>query len=381
MTRFSIGMSAIGMVSLIPLPTHAQSTEKRVLQPVHVSARAAILIDSRTGAILYEKNAFMQMDPASVTKMMTALLVIEHGHLNRIVTISQRADNTPGSSMHIAKGQQYTRLDLLKGLLLRSGNDASVALAESDAGSVEKFVAQMNVKAQQIGAFNTAFENPNGLTKPGHYSSAYDLALIARTALRVPLFQEIVKTPETHVTELRHQRTRTIRNTNQLLYGFPGADGVKTGTTDAAGKCLVASATRNGQQLIAVVLHSDNRWGDASRLLNYGFHHWALVDAVPQGRVMAEAAVVGGRAKSVGLVTHRSIWVDIPVSGEGYQLHLATRKQLRAPVTTRRPAGFVSVEVLGQPPAREALYPRWPVKAQSIPKKFWNRSFGPRQPR
>lgn len=283
--------------------------------------------------------------------------------------------------MHIAKGQQYTRLDLLKGLLLRSGNDASVALAESDAGSVEKFVAQMNVKAQEIGAFNTAFENPNGLTKPGHYSSAYDLALIARTALRKPLFQEIVKTPETQVTELRHHSTRTIRNTNQLLYGFPGADGVKTGTTDAAGKCLVASATRDGRQLIAVVLHSDNRWGDASRLLSYGFHNWQLLEAVPRGHVMAKADIVGGRTSSVGLVPHQSIWVDVPVSGDSYQVYLAHRKHLKAPVTTRKPAGFVSVEVVGQPPAREPLYPSRSVKAQSVPKKFWSRLLDPHQPR
>lgn len=368
-TRFCIGVAAAGMVAVWPLSAQAAS----VASGPKVGARAAILVDARTGQILYEKNAFLQMDPASVTKMMTALLVIQHGHLNRIVTISKRADYTPGSSLHIQEREQYTRRDLLKGLLMRSGNDASVALAESDAGSVERFVAQMNVKAQELGAFNTAFENPNGLTEPGHYSSAYDLALIARTALAQPLFQEIVRTQVDHVTELRRHRSRSIHNTNRLLYGFPGADGVKTGTTDAAGKCLVASATRSQRQLIAVVLNSPDRWQDASRLLNWGFRHWSVVQAVVPGQPMARLRVVGGTAGDVSLAPRHGISIEVP-QGESFRLSLTKPDEAQAPVDPQRAEGFVTVRVGGQPPQRAGLYPerRVPAKLEPAPRRFWD---------
>ncbi len=338
--------------------------------PPYVSARAAIVMDARNGAILYERNAFLQMDPASTTKIMTALLVIEHGHLDKTVTVSRRADRTPGSSLHIWANHQYTRLDLLRGMLLRSGNDASVALAESDAGSIERFVAEMNVKAQQLGAFNTAYENTHGLTRPGHYSSAYDLAVISRAALAMPLFRDIVKSRQLTITELTRHQSRTVSNTNQLLYGFPGADGVKTGTTDAAGKCLVASATRDHRQLIAVVLKSGDRWGDAARLLSWGFIHWQSVQAVQAGAVVTSRPVAEGNPAFIGLVTHRPLWVDIPAGGT-YQTRVTVESQLSAPVSTRRRLGFVTIMVTGQPPERAGLYASGRVRAKHPVSRFW----------
>lgn len=365
-------IAVLGAVLLVgPLAGGHPARAARQVDRPRVSARAAILIDAKNGAILFEKNAFRQMDPASTTKIMTALLVIEHGNLNRMVTVSRRADATPGSSLHIGEGQQYTRMDLLKGMLLRSGNDASVALAESEAGSVERFVAEMNVKAQRLGAFNTAYENTHGLTRPGHYSSAYDLALISRAALKLPLFQEIVGSQEQTIMELKRHRSRTVHNTNQLLYGFPGADGVKTGTTDAAGKCLVASATRDNRQLIAVVLKSGNRWGDAQQLLSWGFDYWSTVQAVPAGAVVTSREVAGGNPGSVGIAAHHAIWVDVPESGR-YQTHVAVPNRLRAPLRKQRPVGFVSVEVSGQPPEREALYPVGNVRPKNPPARLWN---------
>lgn len=326
-----------------PLSQHAVQSQ----QGPHVVSRAAILIDARTGAILYEKNAFKQMDPASVTKMMTALLVIQHGHLSRTVTISRQAAYTVGSRLHIAPGQRYTVYDLLHGLLMRSGNDASVALAEADAGSVNKFVAKMNMSAQELGAFNTQFENPNGLTKPGHFSTAYDLALIARHAMRIPLFRKIVASKEAYVTELRGRHRRTLNNTNQLLYTFPGANGVKTGTTDAAGKCLVASATRNGEELIAVVLHSQDRYRDAMHLLEWGFGHWATIPVLEPGTAVAKAPVAGGQTPFVPLEPDRAVWLSLP-NQETYHL-TPTIKVLQAPVPRRQPAGFITVTTPGQP--------------------------------
>jgi D-alanyl-D-alanine carboxypeptidase (penicillin-binding protein 5/6) len=346
-----------------------------------LTGQAAVLMDARTGQLLYEKNAFLQMDPASTTKMMTALLVIEHGHLNRLVKISKRADYTTGSSLHIRRDQVYTRMDLLKGLLLRSGNDASVALAESEAGTVERFVAQMNVRAQQLGAFNTAYENTHGLTRPGHYSSAYDLALIARAALKHPLFQQIVRSQELDIMEQTHHKKRRISTTNQLLYGFPGADGVKTGTTNAAGKCVVASATRDGRQLIAVILKSSGRWEDASQLLNWGFSAWQPLRAAQAGAVVTRRPVENAarRVHFVGLEPHQSLWTEVPTEAPA-KLWVAAPSALHAPLRTGRRVGFLTVEVPGQPPERVALYPERNVSARPL-ERAWEWFFHRSQPR
>lgn len=338
--------------------------------PPRIGARAAILMDLQTGAILYEKNAFAQLDPASLTKIMTAILTIEHGHLHREVTISPRAAHTIGSRMHLAAGQRYTVLDLLKGLLLRSGNDAAVALAEANAGSVKAFVAQMDMKAQEVGAFNTTFENPNGLTAPGHYSSAYDLAVIARAALALPLFREIVASRQAKVTELTHRHTRTIYNTNRLLGEFSGADGVKTGTTNAAGKCLVASATRHGRRLLAVVLDSPDRWGEAARLLQWGFDVWTTQEVVRPGQPLADIAVTHGVRDRVTLVAQSAVWVSLPVNTDP-RLFMRYPRSLTAPVR-RRPVGWVTVVGPNQAPQRVWLVPHRRVDRKPVPHRFWD---------
>jgi len=364
-------LAVLTAVFSIGTTVHAPRTEAAA--PPVIGARAAILWDPRTGAVLYEKHAFRQMDPASLTKMMTALVVIQAGDLKRVVTVSRRAAGTPGSSLHIQTGEHYTRYDLLTGLLLRSGNDASVALAESVAGSVPRFVARMNWEAARLGAFNTAFENPNGLTAPGHYSSAYDLAIIATAALKQPIFQSIVRQPEATIQELRHHHSRQIHNTNQLLYGFPGADGIKTGTTDAAGKCLAASATRNGRQLIAVVLHSPNRWGEAGQLLNWGFHNWETVEAARPRQAWGDLAVIDGTRERVTVFVRHAVWVSVPV-GERYTVRVSLPTRLKAPVKPGR-VGFLTVLGPNQPPHRVGLWITRPVSAQPWYRIWWHRWF------
>ena len=337
-----------------------------------LSAQAAVLIDARNADLLYEKNAFLQRDPASTTKIMTALLVIEHGHLNKIVTVSRRSDNTLGSSLHIHANHRYTRLDLLRGMLLRSGNDASVALAESEAGTMERFVAEMNRKAQELGAFNTSYENTHGLTRSGHYSSAYDLALITRSALRLPVFREIVRSQQMDITEVSQHRTHTIRNTNQLLYGFLGADGVKTGTTDAAGHCLVASATRDHRQLIAVVLNSGRRWSDAGRLLEWGFTATKTLKAVSPLQTIVHRKVMRTRKPdlAIGIESHQALWVDVGVH-DSITKYVRVPKTLDAPIYRNSPIGWVTVESPIQPPVRAALYPDRTVRPRFHPKRWW----------
>lgn len=333
--------------------------------PPAVDAQAAVLIDARTGAVLYEKQAFRQMDPASLTKMMTALLVIRHGDLEREVTISAQAARTEGSRLRIAPGERYTVLDLLRGLLLRSGNDAAVALAEAEAGSVRRFVAEMNVEAQRLGAFNTQYENPHGLTAPGHFSTAYDLALIARTALNQPLFREIVAQRSLTIQERSRGRTRTVHNTNLLLEAFPGADGIKTGTTSAAGKCLAASATRNGQQLIAVVLKSPDRWGDAARLLAWGFDHWQERQVVAAGQAFGQVAVQGGVTPTVTAVAAHSLWAVYP-SDYPSEVHPWLQPAVPAPVRAGATLGRVVVLSPVEPAQSTAL-----TAKTAVPRLAW----------
>lgn len=271
------------------------------LPPVQASptikADSAILMDAKTGQVLWEKKMHKRLAPASTTKILTAIIAIEQGRLEADVKVSPKAAATRGSSMYLYPGQTLALRELLEGLMLRSGNDAAVAIAEHIAGSTEEFARMMNHKALQIGALDSQFVNPNGLSATGHYSSAHDLAAIARYALTNPVFAEIVRTRETSIDWLDRrgkEQEKTIRNTNKLLWMFADADGIKTGTTNEAGPCLVSSATRDGQKLITVVLHDHERWSDSMRLLQYGFQNFDLVEYAEDGQVLASLPVLNG---------------------------------------------------------------------------------------
>ncbi|MCD6289709.1 MAG: D-alanyl-D-alanine carboxypeptidase [Anaerolineae bacterium] len=232
-----------------------------------VTARAAVLADAKTGQILLSKNPDQPLPPASTTKVMTALIVLERGHLDDVVTVP--ADALIGeASMGLRAGERITVHDLLYGMLMVSGNDAAMALADYVAGSAKAFATLMNQKAAQLGLTHTHFVNPHGLDAPGHLASATDLLTIARAGLKNKLFAKIVSTPRARIAG------RLLINRNQLLTTYPGADGVKTGTTDAAGQCLVASATRQGHRAIAVVLGSQDRYADARALLDHYFTYF-----------------------------------------------------------------------------------------------------------
>ncbi|HHV63291.1 MAG TPA: D-alanyl-D-alanine carboxypeptidase [Firmicutes bacterium] len=279
----------------------------------HVTAASAILMESRTGTILYAKNEHQRRPPASTTKIMTAILAIEHGDLDSIVTVSRRAASIGGSSLWLRPGDKIRLEDLLRGIMLRSGNDGCVAIAEHIAGSEEAFVEMMNVKAWKLGAWHTQFRNPHGLHHPAHYSSAFDLALMARYGLKYPKFAEIVRTKEAEIElgDKEKKEKRLLANTNSLLWSFEGADGVKTGTTSAAGYCLVASATRKGCQFISVVLNSAARWSDSARLLEYAFNEFDVVPVVRAGKLVVETPVAKGMKRDVPLLAARDLDVII----------------------------------------------------------------------
>jgi D-alanyl-D-alanine carboxypeptidase (penicillin-binding protein 5/6) len=301
-----------------------------------VKARSAVLMDAKTGQVLYNKNMNERSAPASTTKIMTAILAVESGRMDDIVKVSVRAAATRGSSMYLYPGQLISLRELVTGLLLRSGNDAAVAIAEHLAGSVEAFAEMMNRKAALLGAVNSHFRNPHGLSTPGHYSSAYDLALLARHALSNQLFADIVSTKETTIEWLDRkgrERDVNLRNTNKLLWMLEEADGVKTGTTNEAGPCLVSSATRGNHKLLAVVLHDHSRWYDSMQLLKYGFENWDLYDFAYRGDVLAAIPVEYGLAESVdAMVSEPAALVVTAADYSQVTVEVDLPEKIKAPV-------------------------------------------------
>ena len=235
-----------------------------------ISAKSAILYEPVTNRILYEKNAEEKLPMASTTKIITAITAIENGNLSDVVTTSKRAADVEGSSVWLCEGEKQTLENLLYGLMLSSGNDAAIAIAEH-IGGYDKFVEMMNNTAKKAGAVNTSLKNPNGLDEEGHYTTALDMALISAYTMKNQKFREIVSTKEKVIPWEGHNWGRTLKNHNKLLRIYEGANGIKTGFTKKDGRCLVSSAERNGVMLICVTLNAPNDWNDHKTLLDMGF--------------------------------------------------------------------------------------------------------------
>lgn len=229
------------------------------------------MIDARSGQILYEKNADEARAAASTQKLLTALIVAEHGSLDRPVTVEVIDTLAEPVKLNIKPGDTYQRIDLLRALLVKSPNDVARCLARDQAGSIDAFATMMNEKARELGAIHSHFVNPNGLPSPDQYSSARDLSVIARAAYANPTIRSIVCLPQL-VFRFANGRTRELENTNKVLRQLPYCNGMKTGYTEAAGHCLICSGTRPGRDVIVVVLGDSKAgvWRDASALLAWG---------------------------------------------------------------------------------------------------------------
>jgi len=240
-------------------------------QEPNVVAESAALLDTFTGEFLYKKNEDARQYPASATKILTALVVVEAGDLDKLVTVQPTDTKVEPSSLDLKPGEQYTRRQLLYGLLLKSANDVALALARDNAGSVEAFVEKMNRRAAELGAASSHFANPHGLHDPNHYTTAHDLALVARAAMQQPFLREIVSTIY-YNWKSPSRGAYQLRNHNRLLRHFAGCNGLKTGYTRAAQQVLVSSALREGHEVISVVLHTNKPgiWDDSKTLLSYG---------------------------------------------------------------------------------------------------------------
>ncbi|TDT61220.1 D-alanyl-D-alanine carboxypeptidase family protein [Fonticella tunisiensis] len=264
-----------------------------------IIAEGAILMDLNTGEILYEKNAYKQFEPASITKIITALITLEKTKLDDKVVVGKNPPYEDGSKIYLLEGEELTVEQLLYALLLESANDAALALAEHIAGSKEAFAKMMNEKAKEIGCKNTNFENPNGLPEPNHYTTAYDMALIAKKAMENPIFRKIVATKAYQIPPTNKQpETRYFLNHNKLLttqkHGYQWADGIKTGYTGSARHTFVGSATKGDQKLVAVVLKDDaNFYNDVRKLFNYGFDNFTYNRIVSKSDVVSTINIDG----------------------------------------------------------------------------------------
>ena len=264
---------------------------------VGVSARSAALYEPTTATYIYEKNGDMRLPMASTTKIMTALVALENGNPDEVVTVPPEAVGIEGSSLYLREGEKITLGDLLYGLMLRSANDAATAIAVTVGGTQENFVRMMNEKAEELGLSDTHFENPHGLDAETHYTTAKELAALSAAAMENEKFRMLVSTRKKIIGE--GDSARLIVNHNKMLLLYDGAVGVKTGFTKKSGRCLVSAAERDGVLLIAVTIAAPDDWRDHTRLLDEGFSRVERRTVAADGEMTFNVPVIGGTAERV----------------------------------------------------------------------------------
>lgn len=290
-------------------------------------------MDANTGQVFYQRDAELTLPPASTTKILTAIVVLESGKPEtELLRVTKSATRVPSSKLNLRAGQSMSIHDLLYGLLLTSANDAGIVLAEGISGSVPRFAELMNQKAREIGAINSHFVNPHGLTAPGHYSTAKDMALIFAYAMKNPAFREIIQTKTGSVSFISSGKTKkmrriSVRSHNRLLWNFDGAIGGKTGYTFAAQKCFVGGVSRNGTTLIVSVMGSRDLWGDVRRLLEHGLDDYeTLKITAPIAPVFAGGKLPARQPKvSPSLLTSEE--ENRIQSTDGYVLQIASFRE------------------------------------------------------
>jgi len=324
-----------------------------------LSAGAFALVDVRTGVVLTGHEIHAPMHPASLTKLMTLLLAWELGRGDERVPVGAGAAGTPGSSMGLRPGEMWSLESLLSGLMLPSGNDAGVALAEHLGGSVRDFARLMNQRATMLNMNDTHYVNPHGLTEEMHLSTAHDLAVLTAAVLAVPQLRQIASARTAEVQSLQG-RSVQLTNTNRLLHEDISFKGVKTGTTAAAGRCLIAMGRSGGRELAAVILKSTDRYGDARRLLSWGFAQFTWETVLPSDRAVTSVAVSGAPGdRQLGIAPRRDLVFPVidgaPGAGEP-AIHITRAASVVGPV--RGPLGEAVVTLGGERIYSVPLYPR-----------------------
>ena len=249
---------------------HPVTSSQQELPWKKVPANSVLLKELRSGRVLYEHDSEKRLSPASLTKIMSALVILEQGHLDEHATISKNAARAPKTHLRLRTGEVFRLDDLLKAMLIVSANDACLAAVEHVGGTEGQFVEMMNAKAAQLGLTDTHFSNGCGFDGPDHYSTAGDLAKLSEVAMQNPVFRELVREERDLIMPVSGHRPYLLHNTNRLLGRIPGVEGVKTGFTSKAGRCLIAKVSQNGSDLLLVILNSNRRWNMAKSLISYG---------------------------------------------------------------------------------------------------------------
>ena len=358
--RFAAVLLAAVCFLMSPATSSAVGTRPAAPPP------SAVLMDTNSGIVLFDQRLHDRRPMASTTKIMTALVTLESAKLDDTVTATETCTKVEGSCLALQPGERVRLDDLLAALLLKSANDGEVAIAEHISGSVEAFVARMNQRARELGAKDTHFANPNGLYDPNHYSSAYDLALITREAMKHPRFRELVSSKTVDIWRPGLNLTERMINHNKLLWREATVDGVKTGYVKESGHCLVASATRNEWQLIAVTLgaaSAQDAYSNCQNLLEYGFAKFRQQVFCRRGDAVGQARVASGAARATPAVCQYPLSTVLgPGLPTGARLEVKT-KALRAPVRVGEAAGEARVVCNGRVLARAPL-----LAAEAVPK-------------
>jgi serine-type D-Ala-D-Ala carboxypeptidase (penicillin-binding protein 5/6) len=348
------------------------------------NARSAILIERDTGSILYEKNSQEKLPPASMTKIMTMLLIMEaldEGKLDmkEKIRTSEYAASMGGSQIFLEPGEEMTTEEMLKGIAIGSGNDASVAMAERIAGSEDGFVEMMNKKAKDLGLKNTNFRNTTGLPESDHYSTAHDMAIMAKELLK---YQDITKFTGTYEAYLRENSDKKfwLVNTNKLVRFYPGVDGLKTGFTSDALYCLTATAKKDGMRVIAVIFGaptSKDRNAQVSKMLDYAFSQYKTHPIYKRNTVVAEAKVSKGNKKKIEVVTSEpiSLLTKKGEDGNDVEKQIIIDKKMKAPVNKGDEVGELQLVSKGKVVARSPLVAKQSVKTATW-WELYKRSFG-----
>ncbi|MPQ32373.1 D-alanyl-D-alanine carboxypeptidase [Clostridium estertheticum] len=296
----SLSLSLVLLFSTLVQTVHAED--------LYVNAISAIALDCDSKVVLYEKNAYTPIEIASTTKIITALVAIKCGDLNKKIIISKKAATIRGSEIGLKEGEEITLKELLYGLLMRSGNDAAIAIAEGVSGSVDEFLKLMNEYALEIGLLNSNFESPHGLDSSNHYSTAYDLALITAKAKEVKIFNDIVGAKD--IIAKDYDFTRSYHNINKILSILPNSTGVKTGFTGKAGKCLVTSVKIQNRDIIIVTLNCTPRWKETEKINNYIEKTYKYKKVVSKGDILGKIILKNGDS-NVEIVSKKDIIIPI----------------------------------------------------------------------
>lgn len=320
------------------------SLEGKAMSTDYSSAKAMCVMESSSKRVLKSKNMSAKLAMASTTKIMTAITALENcPDLDQVFEISPKAVGVPGTSLYLRKGEKFSTRQLLYGLMLVSGNDASVAIGEHVSGSLEEFVKLMNQTAIKIGATNSHFDNTHGLDSKTHYTTAYDLALITSYAMQNNTFKEIVSTKNTKITN-SDGKTRYLKNKNKLLNSFEGCNGVKTGFTDDAGRCLVSSAEKDGMNVVCVVLNCQPMFEECSNLMGQALSEYKLYDLTSFYNLPKSICVTNGRTDKAQVGTMGHYYYPLKESEvKAIQIDYQIEQKLEAPVEKGQEVGVVKI--------------------------------------